>query len=334
MERRKFLKIGVGGVAGLVSGSAALLTWTPRSFAATVNVNLNAVAGDITMPDNSSAYMLSFSSNNSPQFHGPTILCQEGDTVNVNINNDLSTDTSFVVTGTSINQSITANNSRSFSFSAPAPGTYIYHDDQNNGVNRVMGLNGALVVMPNSNNQSFNNGPTFVRQYKWALHSVDPAWGDTLRSNGHNAVNNINPNSFDPRYFTLNGVSYPDTHNPDTEIEGDFGDAALIRLINTGGIIHSPHFHGNHVEITSINRNNFSGQRKEKDIVSMMPLDARDVIFPFKSPPDAWPPANGAQHYPMHCHSEMSQTMAGGSYPHGLHAGMVIGHSPATEPTL
>jgi len=99
-------------------------------------------------------------------------------------------------------------------------------------------------------------------------------------------------------------------------------------------MIHSPHFHGNHVEIVSINRKNFTGKLKEKDIVSMMPLDARDVIYPFKTPPDAWPAASGPQHYPMHCHSEMSQTLAGGMYPHGLHGGIVIGHSPATEPEL
>ncbi len=336
MDRRHFLKsgfIGAAGVAGLVAGTTSLLTWSPRGYAATVNVNINAVGGDIPMQDGANIYMLCFSSNGSPQYHGPTIVCQEGDTVNVNLTNTLATDIVFAITDTNVNRNISAGNNDNFSFNAPAAGTYLYYDSQNNGVNRVVGLNGALVVMPNSNNQSFSGGPTFTRQYKWALHCVDADWSNSIRAN-HNAVGSIDPDSFLPRYFTLNGASYPDTHTPDTDIEGDIGQAALIRLINSGGMIHSPHFHGNHVEIVSINRKNFSGSLKEKDIVSMLPLDARDVIYPFKTPPDAWPAVSGEQRYPMHCHSEMSQTLAGGRYPHGLHAGIIIGKTPVTEPQL
>ncbi len=334
MDRRYFLKSGIAGAAGLVAGSTSLLTWAPRAYAAIVNVNINAVAGSVDMPDGSSAYMLCFSSSNTPQFHGPTIVVQDGDTVNVNLANSLSIDTVFAVTGTGIKEQIAAGGTTSFSFNAPAPGTYLYYDDQNNGVNRVMGLNGILVVMPNSSNQSFSGGPSFTRQYKWALHTIDVGWGNTVQTSGHSAVNSLDPDSFNPYFFTLNGTSFPYTQNPNTVIEGNIGEPALIRLVNSGGMIHSPHFHANHVEITSINRENFTGQRKEKDIVSMMPLDARDVIFPFKTPPDAWPSASGVQRYPMHCHSEMSQTRAGGMYPDGLHTGIVIGQSPATEPKL
>jgi len=38
-----------------------------------------------------------------------------------------------------------------------------------------------------------------------------------------------------------------------------------------------------------------------------------DAIYPFEIPPDSWPPATRGD-YPMHLHSEMSQTAAGGYY--------------------
>ena len=99
-------------------------------------------------------------------------------------------------------------------------------------------------------------------------------------------------------------------------------------------MIHSPHFHGNHVRILSVNGTNYTGSLLKKDIVSMFPLDVRDVIYPFTAPPDAYPAVSGAQGFPMHCHSEMSQTAGGGLYPHGLHTAITIGQAPTTESDL
>ena len=106
-------------------------------------------------------------------------------------------------------------------------------------------------------------------------------------------------------------------------------------MLNAGAVTHSPHYHANHVIVISINQKNFdANNQKHKDVVSMFPLDARDVIFPFDLPPDAWPPVTTAQHYPMHCHSEPSQTANGGSYPHGAHTAIDMGHTPPQEPKL
>ena len=67
----------------------------------------------------------------------------------------------------------------------------------------------------------------------------------------------------------------------------------------------------------------------------MYPLDCRDVIFPFKQPPDAWPAITSeAQNFPMHCHSEMSQTAGGGMYPHGMHCLLSLGKKPTVESDL
>ena len=290
------------------------------------------------MIDDTLAYMLTFSETGLPSFPGSTIVCQEGDTINLSLYNALTTKSSFKVEGTSIYQTVAAGASTVLSFAAPAAGSYLYHDNLNGGVNRVMGLHGALVVMPKGiANKSFSTAPTFVRQYKWLLGNVDPVWGEAVRTNGHNYVTNsaLSINTFKPRYFTINGQSYSRSKNPNTELEGKIGQAALVRILNAGMVTHSPHFHGNHVNIISVNQKNFSTEFvKSKDVVSMFPLDARDVIYPFETPPDAWPPATGDQHYPMHCHAEPSQTAGGGMYPHGMHTGIVIGHAPMEEPKL
>ncbi|MFN2350123.1 MAG: multicopper oxidase domain-containing protein [Thioalkalivibrio sp.] len=338
MQRRQFLRAGAALTAGCaVAGPLGLLTWSPRAQAANLSANLTARRGSVTMIDGTQATLFTFSHNGQMSFPGATLVCQEGDTITVNLNNQLYTRVALKVGDTSIRETVNSRSSRSFSFSAPSAGTYLYYDDQNDGVNRIMGLHGALIVMPAGiRNRSFSNGPSFVRQYKWLLGNVDPVWGQQVQSQGDNHVTQIDPDSFLPRYFTINGLAYEDTHEYNTEIAGQYGEAALVRLLNAGGMVHSPHFHGNHVEIVSINHQNFSTNRKKKDVVSMFPVDVRDVIFPFIPPPDAWPPvgSNKMQHFPMHCHAEMSQTAGGGLYPHGMHAPIVMGVSPAQESDL
>lgn len=344
MNRRDFLKVGAVGAVGTIAGGISLISWTPRAYAANVAVTLNAVKGNVAMIDGTSAFVFAFSQNTTAGLPGPTIVCQAGDTVVVNLTNTLSTQLAFAVGRTSVRTTVAPGAGQQFSFAAPAPGTYLYYDDQNSGVNRCLGLAGTLVVMPAGvKNQSFVGGPTFVRQYKWVFGSVDPNWGSLVQANGDNYVTSIDPTTFKPRYFLVNGQSFDATDEPNSHLEGLVNDTTLVRILNAGGMVHSPHFHGNHIQMVSVNGSNLTSG-KFKDIVPMFPTDVKDVIYPFASPVDAWPPIGSAQavssldqfpqSYPMHCHSEMSQTAGGGLYPHGLHCRITIGQAPATEPDL
>jgi len=345
MKRRDFLKQGIYGSAGIMAGNLGMLAWVPRAHASHLPVQLEIISGFQKMIDSKNLYMFSFSGfgahgTKAMEFPGPTLICQEGDTIEVTLTNTLATRSSFMVTGTDIAHEIGAGESIQFSFAAPAAGSYLYHDGLNNGVNRVMGLHGALIVMPSGQkNTSFSGGPEFVRQYKWLLGNIDPNWSRMVQTNGDDYVTQLSIDQFEPKYFTLNGASYHDTHTPDSELMGAIGETALVRMINAGLAVHSLHFHGNHVEVTSINRQNFSSHRKHKDVISMFPEDARDAIIPFELPRDIPPQefemgfdiSKHPQHYPMHCHTELSQTAGGGYYPHGMHTGIVIGQSPMTE---
>ncbi len=335
MKRRDFLKIGGAGAAGSAAVSTGLMSWSTRAEAQVLNVSLSAVKGNVTMIDGVTVPMFSFSSTTTPMVPGPLIVCQEGDTVQLAISNTLATPINFVVGRTSIILSVAAGATQTLAFAAPAAGSYLYYDDQNSGVNRIMGLHGALVVMPlGIKNQSFAGSPTFVRQYKWVLSNVDPVWGNLVQTNGDAYVSLIASTSFMPKYFLMNGNSFDNSHENNTALSGNYGDACLVRILNAGGMAHSPHFHANHVNILSVNGTDYASGLKLKDVVSMFPLDVKDVRYPFNTPPDAYPAASGGQHYPMHCHSEMSQTAGGGLYPHGLHTQIAFGAPPTVESDL
>lgn len=335
LSRREFLRSTAGGIA-VFAGATGLITWTPRAHAVTRSISLYARSGMVTQVTGRQTYMFGFATGATLEVPGPLIVCMAGDTINITLTNTLGTQIAFVVPGLT-SQTIPASGSKTFSITPTVPGTYMYQDNQNNGVNRVMGLHGVLVVMPSGvKNQSFSGAPTFKRQYKWVFNAIDAAWCDAVKQNGDNYVasGNLKTTNFVPGFFTLNGASYPNTHNDNTEVMGKYGEAALIRIVNANIGTHAPHFHGNHVKILSRNRQNFTSP-KVKDIVATFNGDCVDVLFPMTVPPDAYPPVTTEeQHFPMHDHFEPTQTAAGGNYPKGLHGAMMLGHAPSVEPDL
>jgi hypothetical protein len=98
--------------------------------------------------------------------------------------------------------------------------------------------------------------------------------------------------------------------------------------MNAGLCTHSGHIHGNHLfecsDVDDGDNNILKDNVYERDVWMMRPMGRRDMILPFEKPPDipaaAWPPKQELSplRYVMHCHTEMSQTAAGGNYPQGL----------------
>lgn len=72
------------------------------------------------MIDDTSVYMFGYSTTTDIAFPGPTIVCQEGDTVAITLTNQIDTTGAFVVGGTSINQTVAPGATNTFSFPAPA----------------------------------------------------------------------------------------------------------------------------------------------------------------------------------------------------------------------
>ena len=325
MKRREFLKVGTAGLASSLVGSVGLLAWTPRANATTISKTFYITEGFITQPDGVDVYFRGFSpASNNLTVPGAQMIVQQGDTVRITIVNTLGTSHSFKIDGVVDSGRISGGQTRTIEFQANVAGSYLYYDARNAPYNRLVGLHGAFAVMPNgSSNEVYAGSPTFVQQYFWLFHDIDPAW--------HNAIRNRNtPNTpYKPRYFTLNGLSArppgaPGAHNPSIDamadplsaLHGHIGDRTLLRVLNPGMCYQSVHTHGNHMEWITDN-----GQIRDdvwsKDCIYLEGnMGKFDAIYPYDAPPDAWPPVTTGI-YPMHLHTEMSQTAGGGLYMFG-----------------
>jgi FtsP/CotA-like multicopper oxidase with cupredoxin domain len=301
MKRRDFLKAGLtGAVAFTLSG---LTFMVPRkSSAATVDVTLIAEAHFKTMIDGKDIYVWQF---NDPDGSGPGeltsgLLVQEGDTVNVTVENNLDRRINFIIPGVLNNsQAVGPGWSRTYSFTAPAAGSYMYYDNFRGKTGRAMGLSGPLVVMPKDGSQTlYSGGPDFDRQYTLVLNELD----DRLNA----AVYNRQPydmTNYEPNYFFVNGLSYPKTvDDDDTLVAMRSGENVAIRFINTGLITSPQHFHGYHVNV-AIRDGVPETSVIEKDTVVVDVSECVDVILPVAQP--------GV--YPLHTHFVPGVT-ANGTY--------------------
>jgi len=325
MKRRDFLGLGTAGLASAITGSTGMITWSNRAEAATISKTFYINDGTINQIDGTDVYFRGYSSSsNSLNIPGESLIVMEGDTVEITLINNLNTDHNFVIDGMVNSGTVRAGRSKTFSFTAGSPGTYMYYDDENSNYNQLLGLHGAMAVMPrNSSNELYPGSRTFVKQQFWLFHDIDPAWHDRLRRG-------LTPNTaYVPRYFTLNGLggrppgapgngdpAIDSMHDPRSAVHGSIGDRTLIRILNAGLADQSVHVHGNHMEWLSEN-GVIRPDVWEKDIIYLdKNRGTLDVIYPFDVPPDSWPPATTGE-YPMHLHSEMSQTAAGGFYMFG-----------------
>jgi FtsP/CotA-like multicopper oxidase with cupredoxin domain len=301
MKRRDFLKAGLtGAVAFTLSG---LTFMVPRkSSAATLDVTLVAEANFKTMIDGRDIYVWQF---NDPGSSGPGeltsgLLVQEGDTVNVTVKNKLDRPINFIIPGVLNNsRAVYPGRSRTYRFTAPAAGSYMYYDRFNGKTGRAMGLSGPRVVMPANGSQTlYDGGPGFHRQYTLVLNELD----DRLNA----AVYNEQPYDmadYEPNYFFVNGLSYPQTaEDVDTLVEMSTGENVAIRFINTGLITSPQHFHGYHVNVAS--RDGIPETSViEKDTVVVDVGECVDVILPVTQ----------AGVYPLHTHFVPGVT-ANGTY--------------------
>ena len=309
MNRRDFIKASLGTVAFMASG----LTLTPkRASAATVNITLIAEGVQKTMVDGNSLYVWQF---NDPNGSGPGALASgmvllEGDSVNLTIQNNLDRPINFTIEGTSIQTpNIDPGTSYTFTFTAPSAGSYVYCDTANGFIGKSMGLAGPMVVMPaDGSNTLYSGGPAFDRQYTLFFQDYDDRLNAAIASGG-----TYNIDDYLPNYYTVNGLSYPDTKSDaDTLIAMNVGENVAIRLMNAGTIIYPVHFHGYHVNVATRNRVPET-EVINKDTPNVDVGECVDVILPVIQ----------AGAYPLHTHYVPGVT-ANGVYVNPYGGGLII----------
>jgi hypothetical protein len=224
--RREFLKYGTGGIGALVLGPqlAALLSGCgggggsaspsgggdPPPPPPTQELNFRITDARKQMVthnavNNATCYFWIYADATgqiAPDCPGPQIIALEGDKVRITLTNQLDENHAFAISkggqdpaawGTSPSSSfvfqtgpIGPGETRTFEFTVPGGGTYLYYDNLNEPVNRVMGLHGAFIVMPKSvltdvQSSPYSSPTNAVRQlfndFGTTAHWPGLAWG-------------------------------------------------------------------------------------------------------------------------------------------------------------
>ena len=227
---------------GLVLLTAGLLLHSSPSRAATVTFNLCADEGSIPLPDPTTfpapanVPIWGFALNpgagcGAASVPGPVLTVNQGDVVNVNLTNNLNNPldaVSILFPGQALRPDTVgaagAGGSTSYSFTASAPGTYLYTAGMNPDVQVPMGLYGALVVRPAGfpSRAYAGSNTAFGTQAVLVLSDMDPR----LNANPHG----FNLANYNPTYWLINGKAYPDT----APITVAPGQVLLLRYVNAG----------------------------------------------------------------------------------------------------
>jgi FtsP/CotA-like multicopper oxidase with cupredoxin domain len=159
MKRRDFVKYAGGGLAALVVGSV-LPAWVSNNKLLAVKQvqELNftitdAIKNMVTYNEENTgaqSYFWLYKEKNLPaEIPGPHIFTTEGSIIKVSITNGLDEPHAFFIPGIVNSGPIAPGATKNIQFVASKAGTYLYYDNLNAPVNRIMGLHGALIVMPN-----------------------------------------------------------------------------------------------------------------------------------------------------------------------------------------
>ncbi|MGN6299565.1 MAG: multicopper oxidase domain-containing protein [Angustibacter sp.] len=177
---------------------------------------------------------------------GPLLVVNQGDTVRIRLHNNLAGERVSLalpgiekVTWGTRNDDDTAGvatgGTRVYSFTAAAPGTFLYEAGHTAGGARqvAMGLAGALVVLPSDGSGSAYGAragypsTAYDDEAVLVLSEIDP------RLNADPA--GFDMRSFAPRFRLINGKAFPETDAVST----DQGHRVLLRYVNAGAHMHA-----------------------------------------------------------------------------------------------
>jgi hypothetical protein len=331
VKRRDFIKYGATGLTTLALGSMDSLLFPKEAQAAKPTFNLSLEAALVEMVDTRNVFFWLFQLQGTPapSIPGPVLFAVTGDQVTINVTNNLDEVHEFRIVaagkqGKDLNTGpIRPGRSASLKFTAPRGGTYLYLDPRNAPVNRVLGLHGAFIVLPDRARPGnaitpytlptarvqrlFNDlgGPLFpgqkwlpvrpknrpipepflralteriltstelarleaierflFRTRIWVFNTVDPVFNAIAQAGG-----NAEPGggidrakfraTYLPRYFLTNGKSgvFSSTERtaPETVLAAFIGEPHVVRILNAGMSIFSPHLHANHFYVLAVN---------------------------------------------------------------------------------
>ncbi|MFZ2447063.1 MAG: multicopper oxidase domain-containing protein [Syntrophobacteraceae bacterium] len=155
IRRRDLLKCAAGGAAAIVVGNSMPWMLENEAIAApaqSLDFTITDAIKDMATNNDINAaqcYFWIYKEATMPaDCPGPMIFVREGDFIRIKITNALDEPHSLLIPGIFNSGPIAPGATVSKSFRPNKTGTFLYYDNLNAPVNRVMGLHGTMVVMP------------------------------------------------------------------------------------------------------------------------------------------------------------------------------------------
>jgi FtsP/CotA-like multicopper oxidase with cupredoxin domain len=256
------LLLGALLVPGIAAAAGPITSTACTDGGATVTCSLVAKTGTLSLPG-ASVPIWGFAENAgaAATVPGPTLVADQGDTVVVNLTNNLGQPVSILFGGQAMTPDLVGaaanGGTTSYTFTATTPGTYLYEAGIIPGSQYqvAMGLYGTLIVrptgFPTAPGQAYGGltgaATAFDDEALVVLGEIDPALTGTTASP------NLTPWTFDlrsfaPKYFLINGAPYTSTASPITTTPGN---KLLLRYANAGIQQHSIGVLGLHQAVLS-----------------------------------------------------------------------------------
>jgi FtsP/CotA-like multicopper oxidase with cupredoxin domain len=233
----------------LVVTLAGLALTSSAASAAVVSIDLCAKEGTATLTGAVTVPIWGFGVPTTPGdcstatagLPGPVLTANAGDIVTVNVTNTLPSGHTvrFEIPGINFDPGPTdaptdtvppGSNIVSRTFTASAPGTYLYQSAGDGNRQEAMGLYGALIVRSGTANQAYNDASTAYNvEAPLVLSAVDPAFNGVGQPAGYDP-NDFNMYTYRATYWLINGKAYPDT----APITAGVGQKVLLRYVNAG----------------------------------------------------------------------------------------------------
>lgn len=218
-------------LAATLPPASCTLTGTVRAcdlWATTGTINVPGLATPINI------WGYSTTQTSAATLPGPTIIANQGETLQITLHNTLPYITSLslpMMLGAPDLNGIGAGNvtptSKTYTFNNLKPGTSLYEaglaKGANGNVQVAMGMFGGLIVRPTGQPlQAYDANSTFTDEALLVFSDIDPAL-------------NAAPTTFDlhtyaPKYWLINGQAYPNT----ATISSAAGNNVLLRYLNAG----------------------------------------------------------------------------------------------------
>jgi FtsP/CotA-like multicopper oxidase with cupredoxin domain len=230
MRKRRISQLVVLVAAAGLAGGVTPASPAPKT------IDLCATTGSVTVPGNLVIPVWGFvasdcSVGGTASLPGPKLVVDEGDTVTLNVHNGLPGRTlSFEIPGIGFDQGaadVPPGAMVTRTFTAGAPGTYLYQSAGDGERQTAMGLYGALIVRSATSGQAYGTAASaYDVEAPLVLSAIDPAFNNA-------------PDSFDMRdyratYWLINGSAFTDPDTDPNIIHAGAGERVLLRYVNAG----------------------------------------------------------------------------------------------------